>query len=135
MDSRNTAHGPEKHQKLIVDSTSIAVPKPEDSQQRKAYLHPKSATNYASIIQIACDFSHRIVHVSEYYLGSVHDITIFRESGLLEHVNDSVQIIADKAYIAEEYVITPKKKPQKGELTSEEKSFNYEINSASQLIS
>ncbi|CAF2694064.1 unnamed protein product [Rotaria sp. Silwood2] len=134
LDSRNTAHGPEEHHKLIVDSTSIAVPQPEDSQQRKTYFHSKSATNYAFKIQTACDFNHRIVHVSECHLGSVHDITILRESGLLEHVNDSVQIIADKAYIGEEYVITPKKKPQRGKLTSEEKSFNYDINSARAAI-
>ncbi|CAF4166824.1 unnamed protein product [Rotaria sp. Silwood2] len=134
LDSRNTAHGPKEHHKLIVDSTSIAVPQPEDSQQRKTYFHSKSATNYASKIQTACDFNHRIVHVSECYLGGVHDITILRESGLLEHVNDSVQIIADKAYIGEEYVITPKKKPQIGKLTSEEKSFNYDINSARAAI-
>ena len=83
---------------------------------------------------MACDFNHRIVHVSEFYLGSAHDITILRESNLLEHVNDSVQIIADKAYIGEEYVITLKKKSQRGELTNEEKSFNYDINSARAAI-
>jgi len=134
MDSRNTAHGPEEHYKLIVDSTAIAVPQPDDSQQRKAYFYSKSATNYAFKIQIACDFNHRIVHVSECHRGSVHDITILRESGLLEHVNDSVQIIADKAYVGEEYVVTPKKKPHRGELTTEEKNFNYEINSARAAI-
>ncbi|CAF4064825.1 unnamed protein product [Rotaria sp. Silwood2] len=134
MDSRNTAHGPEEYQELIVDATSIAISQPEDSQQHKAYFYSKSATNYAFKIQIACDFNHRIAHVPECYLGSIHDITILRESGLLEHVHDSVQTIADKAYIGEEYVITPKKKPQRGELTSEEKSFNYDINSARAAI-
>lgn len=74
-------------------------------------------------MQIACDFNHRIVHVSECHLGSVHDLTILRESGLLEHVNDSAQIIADKAYIGEEYVTTPKKKPYRGELRTEENFF------------
>ncbi|CAF1028449.1 unnamed protein product [Rotaria sordida] len=134
MDSRNTTHGSEEHHKLIVDSTSIAIPQPEDSQQRKAYFYSKSATNYAFKIQLACDFNHRIVHVSDCYLGSVHDLTILRESGLLEHVNDSVQIIADKAYIGKEYVITPKKKPHRGELTTEEKNFNYDINSTRAAI-
>ncbi|CAF4681513.1 unnamed protein product, partial [Rotaria sp. Silwood2] len=134
MDSRNAIHELEEHHKLIVDSTSIAVPQPDDSQQRKAYFYSKSATNYAFKIQIACDFNHRIVHVSECYHGSVHDITILRESGLLEHVNDSVQIIADKAYIGEEYVITVKKKPHRDELTTEEKNVNHDINSARAAI-
>ncbi|CAF1325940.1 unnamed protein product [Rotaria sordida] len=78
-----------------VDSTVIAIPEPYDSEQRKAYNHAKSPTNYAIKVQIACDFRHRIVHVSECYQGSVHDITVLRDSGLLEHVEDSVQIIGD----------------------------------------
>ncbi|CAF2990154.1 unnamed protein product, partial [Rotaria sp. Silwood2] len=118
MTDKNIKHGTEEHHKLIVDSTFIAIPQPNDSQQRKAYYHSKSTTNYAFKVQIACDFYHRIVHVSECYHGSVHDITILRESGLLEHTEEAVQIIADKGYIGEQYVITPKKKPYKGELTT-----------------
>ncbi|CAF3874619.1 unnamed protein product, partial [Rotaria sordida] len=65
---------------------------------------------------------------------SVHDITVLRESGLLEHVNDSVQIIADKGYVGEDYVITPRKKRHGQELTDEDKNFNRDINSASAAI-
>ncbi|CAF3777202.1 unnamed protein product [Rotaria sordida] len=36
MSSRTTAHGSEEHHKLIVDSTFIAIPQPNDSTQRKA---------------------------------------------------------------------------------------------------
>ncbi|CAF4827017.1 unnamed protein product, partial [Rotaria sp. Silwood2] len=97
MASKRTPHGPEQHHKLIVDSTFIANPEPYDSDRRKMYYHSKSPTNYARKIQIACDFHHRIVHVSECYQGSVHDITVLRDSGLLAHVNDSVQIIVDKS--------------------------------------
>ncbi|CAF1188427.1 unnamed protein product [Rotaria sordida] len=60
MAGKNVKHGPEQHHKLIVDSTFIAIPKPNDSQQRKAYYNSKSATNYAFKVQIACDFYHRI---------------------------------------------------------------------------
>ncbi|CAF1359039.1 unnamed protein product [Rotaria sordida] len=130
MSNRTTAHGPEEHHKLIVDSASIAAPQPHDSQQRKAYLHSKSATNYAFKVQIACDFNHRIVHVSECYRGSIHDITILRESGLLERVDNSVQIIADKGYVGEDYVVTPRRKPHGRELADEDKDFNRVINSA-----
>ncbi|CAF1469936.1 unnamed protein product [Rotaria sordida] len=130
MSNRTTAHGPEEHHKLIVDSTSIGVPQPDDSQQCKAHFHWKSATNYAFKVQIACDFNHQIVHVSECYRGSIHDITILRESSLLEHVNDSVQIIVDKGYVDEDYVVTPRKKPHGRELTDEDKDFNRVINSA-----
>ncbi len=81
-------------------------------------------------VQIACDFHHRIVHVSECYHGSVYDATVLRESGLLEYVEESVQIIADKGYIAEEYVVTLRKKPHGHELTDEDKNFNRDIDSA-----
>ncbi|CAF1219234.1 unnamed protein product [Rotaria sordida] len=132
--SKRTSHGPQRQHKLIVDSTFIAIPEPYDSEQRKAYYHSKSPTNYGIKIQIACNFHHRIVDVFECYHGSVHDITVLRGSGLLEHVNDSVQIIADKGYIGEDYVVTPRKKPHGRELKDEDKNFNRDINSARAAI-
>ncbi|CAF0983451.1 unnamed protein product [Rotaria sordida] len=134
LSSSKTPHGPQQHHKLIVDSTFIAIPEPYDSEKRKVYYHAKSSTNYALKVQIACDFRHRIVHVSECYRGSVHDITILRESELLEHVNDAVQIIGDKGYIGEEYVVTPRKKSRGRELTDKDKDFNHDIDSARAAI-
>ncbi|CAF3502581.1 unnamed protein product [Rotaria sp. Silwood2] len=134
MSNRTTTYGPEEHHKLIVDSTFIAIPQPGDSIQRKAYYHARSPTNYALKVEMACDFHHRIVYVSECYKGSVHDITMLGESELLEHVNDSVQIIADKGYIDEEYVVTPRKKPHERELAEKDKNFNRSINSARAAI-
>ena len=134
LSSRRTPHGPQQYHKLIVDSTCIAIPEPYDTEQRRAYYHMKSSTNYGLKVQVACDFNHRIVHVSECYRGSVHDITVLRESGLLEHVNDDVQIIGDKGYIGEEYVVTPRKKSRGRELTDDDKDFNYDVNSARAVI-
>ena len=79
---------------------------------------------------IALDFRHRIVHVSECYNGSIHDITILRKSGLLKHLNDFVQIITDKSDIGEEYVVIPRQKSHGRELKEEDKDFNRNINSA-----
>ena len=134
MASKRTPHGHGQNHKLIVDSTAIAIREPNDKEQRKAYYYSKSSTNYALKVQVACDFQHRIVHVSKCFHGSVHDITILRESGLLEHVNDSVQIITDKAYVGEEYVVTARKKPHGRELTDEDKTFNRDINSSRAAI-
>ena len=72
--------------------------------------------------------------MSKCYRGSVHDITVLRESGLLEHTEEHVQIIVDKGYIGEQYVITPRKKPRGGELTVEDKDFNRLISSARAAI-
>ncbi|CAF1362118.1 unnamed protein product [Rotaria sordida] len=96
--------------------------------------HAKNSTNYPIKVQIACNFRYRIVYVSDCYHGSVYDITVLRESGLLEHVNDSVQIIEDKRHIGEEYVVTPRKKPHGRELTDEDKEFKRNINSARAAI-
>ncbi|CAF3563236.1 unnamed protein product [Rotaria sordida] len=134
MNDENTAHGPEEYHKLIVDFTCIAINQPGDREQRKVYYYAKSPTNYAFKIQITCDFNHRIVHVSKCFPGSVHDLTILQESGLLEYTEENVQIIGDKAYIGEQYVITPRKKPRGGELTAEEKDFNRSISSARAAI-
>jgi hypothetical protein len=134
MDDEDTTHGPEQYHKLIVDSTCIPTDQPEDREERKTYYHGKSPTNYGFKVQIACGFRHRIVHVSEFFKGSVHDLTILRESGLLEYVEDNVQIIADKGYTGEPYVVTPRKKPRGGELTTEDKDFNRNICSARAAI-
>ncbi|CAF4970618.1 unnamed protein product, partial [Rotaria sp. Silwood1] len=114
MNDETTIHRPEQYHKLIVGTTFIAIYQPEDFEQRKAYYHAKRPTNYVFKIQIACDFHHRVVHVSKGYPGSEHNITILRESGLLEQTQEDVQIIADKGYIGEQYVIIPRKKPHGG---------------------
>ena len=90
IDAETMIRGSERHHKLIADSTFIAIHQPDDSAQRKAYYHAKSPTNYAFKVQIACDFHHRIVHVSRCYPSSVHDIKILRESDLLEHIQEDV---------------------------------------------
>jgi len=54
---------------------------------------------------------------------------ILRESGLLEHTEENIQIIVDKDYIGEQYVITPRKKPRGGELIAEAKEVNQSISS------
>ena len=108
--------------------------KTHDSNQRKTYYHAKSATYHVIKEQIACDLNHHIVHVSRCYHGSVHDITVLRQSGLLEYAEESVQIIAAKESIGGQCIITPKKKRRKRELTDDEKNFNSGINSAPAAI-
>lgn len=134
LSSRTAKHGPQQQHKLIVDSTCIAIPEPSDGDERRAYYHAKSSTNYGLKVQIAWDFNHRIVHVSNCCRGGVHDIALLRQSGLFEYTKESVQIIGDKGYIGEEYVITPKKKPQGRDLADEEKRYSRDINSARAAI-
>ena len=93
--SRRIPYGPKRQHKLIIDSSFIAIPESYHSEERKAYYPAIRSTDYALKVQIICDLHHQIVYVAECYHGSVHDITILRDSGQLEQINDSVQTIAD----------------------------------------
>ena len=65
---------------IAVDSTFIPLPR---SPFKPKYFHPKSPTKSAWKVQIACDFSHRIVDVSKVERGAEADTTILLHSGLL----------------------------------------------------
>ncbi|CAF3897436.1 unnamed protein product [Rotaria sp. Silwood1] len=68
MEDETTIHGHQQYYKLIVHSTFIATHEPEDSELCKAYYHAKGPTNYTFKVQVACQFNHRILHVSTCYL-------------------------------------------------------------------
>ena len=89
----------------------------------------KDSTNNARKERVGCGFHHRIVHVSDCYLGRVHDIAAVREGSLLEHVNDCLQITADTRYIAEKHVVTPRRTSHGQELTNEDEKLNGDIKS------
>lgn len=103
--SQWTPHGAQQHHELIVYLPGIAIPGPYDRDSCKKHYHTKIPTNCGIKVQIADDYHHRIVH----------DMIVLRDSGLLEHVNNPVQIIADKEYIREGYVVAPRKDPRERE--------------------
>jgi hypothetical protein len=108
--------------RLIVDSTFIPLPK----EPFYPFLyHPKSPTKSALKVEIACDLSHRIVNVSDVVYGSVHDMKLLRQSGLLKQANDDTRIIGDIGYKGKLGVIHPasrKGKPNKELLKLEDES-------------
>ena len=74
-------------------------------------------------VQILSGTDGRLCHVGEPIVGSIHDVTAFRQTGLAgvlaEHMNDNL-VIADLGYLGEP-VVTPVKKPPKGELSPAKK--------------
>ncbi len=68
-----------------------------------------------------------IVDVVGGELGPKADITIWRENA--DKFDKNQKFSADKAYVGEPQIRTPKKKPKNGELTQEEKEKNKEISS------
>jgi len=66
-----------------------------------------------------------IVDVTVGELGKTSDINLFRKS--LQKFSPQQKFLGDKAYVGEQAVVTPHKKPKNGELTEEKKEDNKEL--------
>lgn len=68
--------------------------------------------------------------------GAVHDFEIFKQSGI--HMLADILAVGDKGFqgicAIHPFSLTPFKKPRKGELTAEQKSFNRLLSSFRMLI-
>lgn len=101
---------------IIPDGTLIPT------RNRAAHPELYSGKRHCSgaAVQILSGTDGRLRHVSEPIAGSIHDVRAFRETGLAavlaEHMDNNL-VIADLGYRGEP-VLTPVKKPPKGELSS-----------------
>jgi len=72
-----------------------------------------------------------IVDYSLGHPGSVHDASAFQSTHLYEEhadlLPDGHWIWADSAYPLEQWCIPPFKKPRNGQLTKNQKTFNYHL--------
>ncbi len=75
---------------LIVDTTSTRV----RSTDRASYTAYKKM--HVSKVQVLCDATGRIHHVSGSYPGSVHDKTIWNKE--VSNIPNNAHVLADKAY-------------------------------------
>lgn len=98
------------HVKVIIDSTSLDLP--EAIRDRSLY-HPKSSTGNALKYELACDLHYRIISVSRVVHGSIHDLTLARQSGILRQLNKDSLALGDKSYIGEPLIKTPLKSNSK----------------------
>ena len=114
--------------RLVVDSTyhisltTVTRKKARDSS-------PQSPTRQALKWQLTVTTDGEPWHISDVVNGSMADITLLRESGLLALVTGDTKVIGDKGYIGEEKVTAPRKKPRLAELSAEAKEENKQINS------
>jgi DDE superfamily endonuclease/Helix-turn-helix of DDE superfamily endonuclease len=119
------------------------VPVAEDLDQRHQYLvdgtlvpcwswksHPELYSGKHKTtgknVQVACDHYGRLVWISDPVDGARHDAYAIRASGVLDTFTDH-QWIGDKGYLGLG-MLTPHRKPARGDLTSEEKEHNRAIN-------
>lgn len=107
---------------LIVDTSEQEIERPlDDESQKKTYSGKQKRHTFKSQF-IVLPKMVDIVDVVVGRAGPTSDIKICRES--LYKFKKEQLFCGDKAYIGEEQIRTPKKKPKGGELTEEEKEKN-----------
>jgi hypothetical protein len=112
---------------LIVDTEEQEIERSLDYQEQKNYYSGKKKMHTLKNQVICLPKGEDIVDVVAGEPGPKADITIWREN--VEKFDKNQKFSADKAYVGEEQIRTPKKKPKNGELTQEEKQNNREISS------
>jgi hypothetical protein len=101
-------------QELLVDSSEQVRARPVDNKEQRRYYSGKQARHTFKAQFITLERGANIVDVVTAKRGPEADINIMREQHYL----------GDKAYVGEAQILTPKKKPKGGQLTSEEKENN-----------
>jgi hypothetical protein len=112
---------------LIVDSAEQAIERPGGYQEQKRYYSGKKKMHTLKNQFIVLPNGEDIVDICIGQLGKTSDITLFRGT---RHKFDSKQkFIGDKAYIGEEAITTPQKKPRKAEFSALQKEENKQLSS------
>ncbi len=112
---------------LIVDTEEQPIERSLDYQEQKKYFSGKKGTQTFKNQVIGLPKGKDIVDVVGGERGPKADINVWRETA--EKFDKQQKFSGDKAYVGEEQIRTPKKKPKNGELTLEEKEKNREISS------
>lgn len=110
---------------VIPDGTLI----PTRNRAAHPELYSGKRRRSGAGVQILSGTDGRLCHVGEPIVGSIHDVTAFRQTGLAgvlaEHMNDNL-VIADLGYLGEP-VVTPVKKPPKGGLSPAQQEANKHL--------
>ena len=107
---------------LIVDSCEQAIERPFDYQEQKKFYSGKKKQHTFKNQFIVLPDGQEIIDVVSGQPGPVSDIGICRKT--LNKFDEKQQFKGDKAYIGEPQILTPTKKPKKGELTKTQKQNN-----------
>jgi len=116
----------EKHE-LIVDSSEQARERPLDYQEQKKYYSGKKKNHTLKTQFIILPKGKDIVDVVVGYPGPKSDIKLFQEHKSIFSVEQTFS--GDKAYVGDNQITTPEKKPKNGELNSFQKEENKKLSS------
>jgi hypothetical protein len=110
---------------VIADGTLI----PTRNRAAHPELYSGKRRRSGAAVQILAGTDGRLRHVGEPVAGATHDVTAFRETGLAdvlaEHMHENL-VIADLGYLGEP-VLTPVKKPPKGQLSPAQTQANKHL--------
>lgn len=110
---------------LIVDSYEQPIERPGEYEEQKKYYSGKKKNHPMKKQIIVLPNGDDIVDVVAGKPGPKSDINLFRERQ--KGFDSRQRFNGDKAYEGESSIKTPKKKPKKGELTSDQKEKNKEL--------
>lgn len=118
----------------IVDATEQRVERSSDyATQKKHYSGKKKCHTIKT--QVIVNEHGRIRHVSDSVPGSTHDLTLLRQSGVIDELPAGLTVMADCGYrglqndLPDRSVALPYRPKDKQELTPEEKLHNHFISS------
>jgi DDE superfamily endonuclease len=110
---------------IIPDGTLI----PTRNRAAHPELYSGKRHRSGAAVQILSDTDGQLRHVGEPNVGAIHDVRAFRETGLaavlVDHMNNNL-VIADLGYRGEP-VVTPVRKPPKGELSPAQVEANKHL--------
>ena len=108
--------------RLLVDSFEQDRERPSDNDIQKKYFSGKKKRHTFKNQVIGLEKGDDIIDITVGKRGPESDITLFR----VQQKNFSEQQLfaGDKAYVGEENISTPHKKPKNGELTTNQKEEN-----------
>jgi len=114
-----------------IDASELPVERPKGKdpviKALRKILYSGKKKRFMIKYELCCRLSDRkIVWISGPYVGSNHDITIARTSGILNMVRPNEMLLGDKGYIGEEEFLCPIKAKWEN-LTEEERDYNSKI--------
>jgi len=109
---------------LIIDTTECSIQRNRNKDIQRIFFSGKKKKHtikYEIGVNIINGFIHWIWGPVP---GTIHDFKIVELSGIVESLEENERILGDKAYVGNDCIITPLKKPQ----TEIEFAFNSVIN-------
>lgn len=112
---------------MTVDSYEQVRERPRDNEQQEKYYSGKKSNHTFKTQMIILPDGRDIVDVVAGVPGAKSDITLFRENR--DSFDPKQKFKGDLAYIGEDLINTPIKKPRNRELTVEQKDENKQFSS------